>query len=435
MLDPKLIRHNLPALAEKLASRGTILPITELENLEKSRKQLQQTVQDLQHKRNHYSKAIGLAKRNNENTDPLMAEMQIIGDALSEKNKNLDEIQEKLNALLAEIPNIPHTSTPIGKSEKDNVEIRRWGTPPQFDFTPKDHVSLGEQLNSMDFERAAAIAGSRFVVLKGCLARLQRALTQFMLDIHSKEHGYEEVYVPYIANEKALFGTTQLPKFAEEQFALKTSPPFYLIPTAEVSVTNLVRDSILPAACLPLKRVAHTPCFRSEAGSYGKDTRGMIRQHQFEKVELVWVASPETSYDCLEQLTAHAERILQLLNLPYRVIALCTGDLGFQSAKTYDIEVWLPSQQQYREISSCSNCESFQARRLQARYKDPARKNEVAYVHTLNGSGLAVGRTLVAILENFQLADGRIRIPEILQPYLNDQKYLTPGDNQLEYGS
>ena len=340
-----------------------------------------------------------------------------MGDKLKAAEQQLDEIQNKLNSILLTIPNIPHKDIPDGKDENDNIEVRRWGEPPKFNFDAKDHVDLGAKSGLMDFDTAAKIAGSRFSVMSGPLARMHRALVQFMLDTHTSEHGYREVYVPYMVNSESLKGTGQLPKFEEDLFKLNVDPPYYLIPTAEVPVTNIVRDTIQSAEDMPLRFVCHSPCFRSEAGSYGKDTRGMIRQHQFDKVELVQIVKPDDSYNALEQLTGHAEKILQLLELPYRVVTLCAGDMGFSAAKTYDLEVWLPGQEKYREISSCSNFEDFQARRLLARWRDPE-QNKPELVHTLNGSALAVGRTLVAVMENNQQADGSIRIPKVLQPYM-----------------
>lgn len=417
MLDPKLLRDHIEETARQLAKRGYVLDIKTLENLESQRKVLQAQTQELQSQRNGFAKQIGQRKSKGEDVADLLSASQTTNEALIAKEAELAQLQQELQQRYLEIPNIPHSSVPEGKDERDNQEIRRWGEIPRFDFTPKDHVELGERLGLMDFAAAAKISGARFVVLHGKLARLQRALAQFMLEVHTTQHGYQEVYVPYIVNEQSFYGTTQLPKFREDLFFLQTENAMGLIPTAEVPVTNLARDSIIEAKDMPLKFVAHTPCFRSEAGSYGKDTRGMIRNHQFEKVELVQMVTPDNSYNTLEELTGHAETILQLLRLPYRVVALCTGDIGFSAAKTYDLEVWLPSQNQYREISSCSNFESFQARRLQARWRNPAtQKPEL--LHTLNGSALAVGRALVAILENCQDAQGRILVPEVLQPYM-----------------
>jgi seryl-tRNA synthetase len=417
MLDPQLIRQKLEDTARLLARRGFRLDVEYLRTLESERKRLQVLAESLAAERNARSKAIGKAKAAEQDTAPLLTEVVDLGDKLKQAETDLAGIQEQLNAVLLTTPNLPHESVPDGQDENDNVEVRRWGGIPQFDFEPRDHVDLGAALGMMDFEAAAKLASSRFVVLSGALAWLQRALTQFMLDLHTGPHGYREVYVPYLTNRASLTGTGQLPKFEEDLFGVcgpNGGKPFYLIPTAEVPVTNLVRDAILDA--LPLKYVCHTPCFRSEAGSYGKDTRGMIRQHQFEKVELVQIVSPQESYAALEQLTGHAEAVLQRLELPYRVVALCTADLGFALAKTYDLEVWLPSQGCYREISSCSNFEDFQARRMKARWRNPE-TGRPELVHTLNGSGLAVGRTLVAMMENFQDREGRIRVPEALQPY------------------
>lgn len=421
MLDPKLLRDQLTETAQQLAKRGFVLDTEKLSVLEAQRKTLQTQTQELQSQRNSLAKQIGQCKAKGENVDDLLKTAEAANQSLITKEAELATLQQQLQSYSLEIPNITHDSVPVGKSEADNVEVRRWGKIPTFNFTPKDHVELGERLGLMNFALGAKISGARFVVLQDKLARVQRALAQFMLDIHTKEHGYREVYVPFIVNEQSFYGTGQLPKFREDSFFLQGEgqTQLGLIPTAEVPVTNLMRDTITEAADMPLKFVAHTPCFRSEAGSYGKDTRGMIRNHQFEKVELVHIARPEESYETLEMLTKHAETILQRLELPYRVISLCTGDIGFGAAKTYDLEVWLPSQNCYREISSCSNFESFQARRLQARWRNPVtQKPEL--VHTLNGSGLAVGRTLVAILENYQDEQGRIHIPAALRPYAND---------------
>jgi len=417
MLDPRLIRNQLDETATRLAARGFKLNTARIAALEADRKEVQVRTQELQNERNTRSKAIGKAKAAGEDIAPLMAEVAKLGDDLKQGQNRLEQLQTELNDILLGVPNIPHSSVPAGKDENDNVEVRRWGEPQAFDFTPRDHVDLGDQLGLLDFETAAKIAGARFSVMSGPLARLHRALIQFMLDLHTGEHGYSETYVPYIVNADSLRGTGQLPKFEEDLFQLNGEYNYYLIPTAEVPVTNIVRDVIVDADAMPRKFAAHTPCFRSEAGSYGKDTRGMIRQHQFEKVELVQVVRPEDSYDALEQLTGHAETVLQRLGLPYRVMALCSGDIGFSAAKTYDLEVWLPGQQKYREISSCSNFEDFQARRLQARWRNPA-TGKPELVHTLNGSGLAVGRTLVAIMENYQDKDGRIRVPEALHSYM-----------------
>ena len=417
MLDPRFLRSELETAAQRLAARGFVLDVKQLAGFEAERKQIQVEAEKLQAERNASSKAIGKAKAAGEDVTPLMSAVADLGDKLKQAEARLAEIQQRLDGVLLGIPNLPHESVPVGKSEHDNVEVRRVGEPKKFDFTPKDHVDLGAALGQMDFDVAAKISGARFVVLSGPLARLQRALTQFMLDVHTQEHGYTEVYVPYIVNADSLRGTGQLPKFEQDLFALKGEQNYYLIPTAEVPVTNLVRDTIIEAGHMPRKYVCHTPCFRSEAGSYGKDTRGMIRQHQFEKVELVQIVRPQDSLAVLETLTAHAEAILQKLELPYRVVALCTGDMGFAAAKTYDLEVWLPSQNKYREISSCSNFTDFQARRMQARWRNPE-TGKPELVHTLNGSALAVGRTLVAIMENCQDSHGNIHLPKALWPYL-----------------
>jgi len=417
MLDPQLLRRDPQAVVEALKHRGLALDIEVFQSLDQSRKALQTRQQELQAERNRRSKDIGRLKASNEDPGPLIEHMNSVGNELRATEDELKQVQANLEQLLQGIPNIPHASVPPGTSEDDNLEQRRWGTPPVFDFEPADHVTLGADLGMMDFESATRLTGSRFVVMTSGLARLQRALTQFMLDLHVSEHGYLETYVPYLVNAESLFGTGQLPKFEEDQFVTATEPPYYLIPTAEVPVTNLYRDQILAADALPVRRVCHTPCFRREAGSYGKDTRGMIRQHQFEKVELVQIVEPGRSWEALEELTTHAETALQKLNLPYRVVTLCAGDLGFSAAKTYDLEVWLPGQQRYREISSCSNFEAFQARRMRARWRNPA-TGKPELVHTLNGSGLAVGRTLVAVLENYQQEDGSITVPSALTPYM-----------------
>jgi seryl-tRNA synthetase len=426
MLDIQLLRANLPEVAQRLATRGFKLDTPAFEALESQRKGVQVETQSLQARRNALSKQIGQAKAKGEDASALMAEVSAQAEALKGLEQRLSEIQTKLNNFLLVVPNVPHASVPVGKSTEDNVEVRRIGTPRAFDFPVKDHVDIGTALGMLDFDTAAKISGSRFVVMKGPLARLHRALGQFMLDVHTAEHGYTEVYAPYLVNAESVQGVTSLQKFEGDLFAVprEGGEKFYLIPTAEVPITNMVRDEILPGARLPLKYVCHTPCFRSEAGSYGKDTRGMIRQHQFDKVELVQIVQPQTSYEALEQLTGHAETILKRLELPYRVMTLCTGDIGFSSAKTYDLEVWLPAQNAYREISSCSNFESFQARRMQARWRNEKGKTEL--VHTLNGSGLAVGRTLIAIMENCQRADGGIEIPAALRPYLGGQKLIEP---------
>ena len=421
MLDIQTLRNDLAGVAARLATRGFVLDTTRLSDLESKRKIIQTEAQKLQAERNATSKQIGIAKSKGEDVSDLMSLMQTVNHNLSMEGVDLEEIQEEIGTFLSLIPNLPHASVPIGKSEAENVEVRKVGNIPQFDFEVKDHVSLGEGLGGLDFETAAKISGARFSLLKGGLARLHRALAQFMLDTHADQHGYTEVYVPYIVNADSMRGTGQLPKFEEDLFKVprqmgEGEENFYLIPTAEVPVTNIVRDEIVPLEKLPMKFVAHTPCFRSEAGSAGRDTRGMIRQHQFDKVELVQIVHPDESYAALEQLLGHAETILQKLGLHYRVVKLCTGDIGFSAAMTYDIEVWLPAQDTYREISSCSNFEAFQARRMQARFRNAQCKPEL--LHTLNGSGLAVGRTLVAVLENNQLADGSVVIPEVLRPYM-----------------
>ncbi len=417
MLDPKLIRNDLEGTAEKLERRGFKLDTEKLAALEAERKKLQVATQDLQSLRNNSAKSIGRAKASGEDVAPLLAAVADLGDKLKDAEVRLAEIQQQLDEMLMGVPNMPHASTPLGIDENDNQEVRRWGEPTELGFEPRDHVDLGAGLGQMDFETAVKIAGSRFTLLSGPLARMHRALTQFMLNMHADEHGYRETYVPYLVNSDSLRATGQLPKFGAELFRMGDDGGYYLIPTAEVPVTNIVRDEIIEADKMPLKFVAHTPCFRSEAGSYGKDTRGMIRQHQFEKVEMVQVVRPADSYNALEELTRHAERILRELVLPYRVVALCTGDLGFSAAKTYDLEVWLPGQKKYREISSCSNFEGFQARRMKARWRDPETAKP-QLVHTVNGSGLAVGRTLVAVMENYQNADGSITVPEALHPYM-----------------
>ena len=419
MLDPKHLRSDIHQVAAQLARRGFVLDTGSLQNLDERRREIQVATQALQAERNSRSKGIGKAKAAGENITPLLQEVEGLGEQLKRREEELVSLQAELNAVLMDIPNLPHDSVPDGSGEDDNVEIRRWGEPPDFDFNPRDHVDLGEQLGLLDFETAAKLTGSRFSVIQGPLARLHRALIQYMLDTHTRRHGYRELYVPYLVNADSLRGTGQLPKFEADLFKTSSDPDYYLIPTAEVPVTNLVRDVIVEADTLPLRYTAHTPCFRSEAGSYGKDTRGMIRQHQFEKVEMVQMVRPQDSYAALEELTGHAEAILQALELPYRVMVLCTGDIGFSAAKTYDLEVWLPGQQKYREISSCSNFEAFQARRMQARWRNPE-TGKPELLHTLNGSGLAVGRTLVAIMENFQQADGSIRVPEVLQGYMGD---------------
>ena len=453
MLDIQLLRTDTQGVAARLATRGFVLDTEKFSQLEAQRKQIQMRTQELQAKRNSASKQIGQAKAKGQDVSAIMAEVAGLGDELSQLETQLECVQQELDAFLSVIPNTPHQSVPTGKSDADNVEIRKVGSIPQFNFDVKDHVSIGEGLAGLDFETAAKIAGARFSLLKGPLARLHRALAQFMLDTHTEQHGYTETYVPYLVNAESMRGTGQLPKFEEDlfrvpraKFEMKESAAeralqgeiyqrgsfeareenFYLIPTAEVPVTNIVRDTITPLEQLPLKYVAHTPCFRSEAGSYGKDTRGMIRQHQFDKVELVQIVHPEKSYEGLEELLGHAETILQKLELAYRVVKLCTGDMGFSAALTYDIEVWLPAQNTYREISSCSNFEAFQARRMQARFRNAQGKPEL--VHTLNGSGLAVGRTWVAVLENYQQADGSVRVPEVLRPYMGGLQVIKAVD-------
>ena len=415
MIDPKLLRTELDTVAEKLAKRGYELDKAFWQQVEEQRKSIQVKTEELQAKKNAGAKQVGLMKRNGENTDALMAEMATISSEMKQAEDALKALQDKIQAAALTIPNLPDDSVPAGKDENDNVEMRRWGEPRQFDFAVKDHSDLGEDLGLLDFEMAAKLTGSRFSVLKGQLAKLNRALIAFMLTTHTDKYGYTEMYVPYMVNADSLLGTGQLPKFEEDLFKLRGEKEYYLIPTSEVPLTNSVRDKILDPEALPIKMTAHTPCFRSEAGSAGRDTRGLIRQHQFEKVEMVQIVHPETSMQALEDMTGQAEYILQQLGLPYRVIVLCGGDMGFGAVKTYDIEVWLPSQTTYREISSCSNCGDFQARRMQARVKD-GKKTEL--VHTLNGSGLAVGRTLLAIMENYQNADGTITVPEVLRPYM-----------------
>ena len=425
MLDIQLLRKDAALVAERLAARGFAFDTARFETLEAERKAIQTRTQEAQSRRNTLSKQIGMMKGKGEDTTAVMAEVAGLGDEQKQLESRLSELQAELNDFLMGVPNLPHESVAVGKDETANVEVSRWGTPRSFDFPVRDHVDLGEGLGQLDFAAAVKITGSRFTVMKGPLAKLHRALAQFMLDVHTSEHGYTEVYVPYLVNADSMRGTGQLPKFEEDLFHVPRSDAdkLYLIPTAEVPVTNLLRDEIVPAESLPLKFVAHTPCFRSEAGSYGRDTRGMIRQHQFDKVELVQMVKPEDSYAALEALTANAETILQKLGLPYRKMALCSGDMGFSSAKTYDLEVWLPAQNTYREISSCSNFEAFQARRMQARFKVGQGKPEL--LHTLNGSGLAVGRTLVAILENYQNADGSVTVPEALRPWMGGLERLT----------
>ena len=422
MLDPQLLRHDLDAVAAALTRRNIRLDTTAIKKIEERRKAIQIETEELQALRNSKSKKIGRLKAEGKDAQAIMDEVADIKQQLDKSAAELDDIRAKLNEIVTGIPNIPHESVPEGTSEEDSVEIRKWGEPAGFDFEAKDHVSLGEALGLLDFETAAKIAGARFVILHRDVAHLHRALIQFMLDTHISEHGYREINVPYLVNSDSCYGTGQLPKFKQDLFQIEERD-LYLIPTAEVPVTNIARDAILNIGVLPAKYVCHSPCFRSEAGSYGKDTRGMIRQHQFEKVELVQLVQPGGSYNALEQLTGHAEAILQKLNLPYRVVALCGGDLGFSAAKTYDIEVWLPGSNKYREISSCSNFEDFQARRMQARWRDPQTK-KTGLLHTLNGSGLAVGRTLIAVIENYQDKNGNIVIPQALRPYMNNQALI-----------
>ncbi|WP_133406808.1 serine--tRNA ligase [Parashewanella tropica] len=427
MLDPKYLRNEVEVTAEKLASRGFILDVDRITKLEETRKSLQVETEELQAKRNSISKSIGQAKAKGEDIQPILAQVGNLGEQLDAKKAELAELLDELNDIALTLPNLPDESVPVGNDEDENVEVRRWGTPKEFSFEVKDHVDLGEALEGLDFKNAVKLTGSRFIVMKGQIARLHRALAQFMLDTHTGDHGYTEAYVPYLVNADSLLGTGQLPKFGEDLFHTKPATEegqgLSLIPTAEVPLTNLARDSIVNEDELPIKFTAHTPCFRSEAGSYGRDTRGLIRQHQFDKVELVQLVKPEDSMQALEDLTGHAEKILQLLGLPYRVMTLCTGDMGFGASKTYDLEVWLPAQNTFREISSCSNMKDFQARRMQARFKGKSEK-KTELLHTLNGSGLAVGRTLVAILENYQNEDGSISIPEALRGYMGGQEKL-----------
>ncbi len=422
MLDPQFLRNDIARVASALAKRNYKLDIFTIETLEEKRKKVQVKTQELQQLRNSRSKEIGEAKAQGKNVQSLLDEVANLGDELKNSENELNQIQNDLHEIAMGIPNIPHPSVPDGKTEKDNKKVRDWSKPKVFDFKVKDHVDLGESLGLLDFAAGVRITGSRFSVMQGGIARLHRALVQFMLDTHINEHGYTELNVPYLVNAESLRGTGQLPKFEEDLFHVEEHN-FYLIPTAEVPITNLVRDQILPEESLPRKYVCHTPCFRSEAGSYGKDTRGMIRQHQFEKVELVQIVRPETSYAVLEELTEHAERILQLLELPYKAVLLCGGDIGFSAAKTYDLEVWLPHQKKYREISSCSNFEDFQARRMKARWRNPD-TGKPELLHTLNGSALAVGRTLVAVLENCQDSKGHIHIPEVLRPYMDNLEII-----------
>lgn len=417
MLDPKLLRSDPAAVAANLARRGYTLDVVRLNALEEARKKWQVRADELRNERNVHAKTVGKAKAQGQDIAPLLKQVETLGAELTKVEAELAAVQSELDQLLLGVPNTLHESVPEGRDESANVEIRRWGEPRKFDFKPRDHVEIGEKLRQMDFAAGGKISGARFTVLTGSLARLQRALIQFMLDLHTGEHGYREIYVPYLVNAQSMTGTGQLPKFEGDSFAVKGESGLYLIPTAEVPVTNLVRDTIVEADALPMRYVAHTPCFRSEAGSYGKDTRGMIRQHQFEKVELVHFARPQDSYAEHERLTQSAEEVLKRLQLPYRVVALCAGDIGFGSAKTYDLEVWLPGQNAYREISSCSNCEAFQARRMQARWRNPE-TGKPEPLHTLNGSGVAAGRALVAVLENYQQADGSVQVPAVLRPYM-----------------
>lgn len=417
MLDPRLFRQSLAETATRLKARGFTLDVSKVEGLEARRKELQVATEALQAEKNASAKQVGKAKAAGEDIQPLLDSVAALGDKLDANNKALHELQAELHALMLTIPNLPHDTVPPGTDEDDNVEVRRWGDQPDFSFKAQDHVDLAAPSGLMNFEHASKMTGARFVTLRSDLARLHRALVQFMLDVHTQEHGYEEVYVPYLVNRESLTGTGQLPKFESDLFRLQDDRDYFLIPTAEVPVTNLARNEILPAEQLPASFVCHSPCFRAEAGAYGKDTRGMIRQHQFEKVELVKLVQPGSSWDALEELTGHAEKILVKLGLPYRVVTLCGGDLGFAAAKTYDLEVWLPGQGKYREISSCSNFLDFQARRMQARWRNPE-TGKPELLHTLNGSGLAIGRTLVAVLENYQQADGSVRVPQALQPYM-----------------
>jgi seryl-tRNA synthetase len=424
MLDTKLLRSDPDAVARNLARRGFALDVGRFRAIEERRKVAQVAADEVRAARNAHGKKVGMAKAKGEDTAALVAEGETLARRLESLEKEQAEASAEFDELVLGLPNMLHESVPDGRDETANLELRRWGTPREFDFTPLDHVAIGEKLAMIDFEAAGRISGARFVVLKGAVARLHRALIQYMLDLHTSKHGYTEVYAPYLVARQALVGTGQLPRFEADLFRVASGDQeLFLIPTAEVPVTNLARESILEAKTLPRKYAAHTPCFRSEAGSYGKDTRGMIRQHQFEKVELVHVVRPEDSYAALEDLTSHAEQVLQGLGLPYRVVALCAGDVGFGSAKTYDLEVWLPGQQAYREISSCSNCEAFQARRMQARWRNPA-TGKPEPVHTLNGSGVAVGRAMVAVLENYQQADGRVRVPDVLRQYMGGTEYI-----------
>lgn len=422
MLDPKLVRNSIDTVAAHLKKRGFVLDVAKFNALEEQRKALQVKMQELQNERNVRSKEVGQAKAAGKDVNEVLASLKELSDALKSTEEQFAKVQVELDDFLAFIPNLTHESVPEGKSEEDNQVIRTWGEPKKFNFKPKDHIELGAHDGLIDFETAAKLSGARFVVLRGAIAKLQRALIQFMLDLHTQEHGYQEISVPYIVNADCLYGTGQLPKMKEDLFAVSCEGEQFLIPTSESPVTNTVRDMILNADQLPIKYACYSSCFRSEAGSYGKDLRGMIRQHQFEKVELVHVVHPDKSYEALEELTKHAETILQRLELPYRVLSLCTGDIGFSAAKTYDLEVWLPGQDRYREISSCSNTEAFQARRMKARFRDE--NGKIDQVHTLNGSGLAVGRTLIAVVENYQDELGRIHIPKALQPYMGGMEVI-----------
>ena len=423
MLDPKMVRNELAFVAERQRVRNLEIDQQQFSQLEEQRREAQQRSEELQAKRNASSKAIGQAKAKGEDAQPILDEVANLGDSLKKAEAELAQVQESLSALLLNMPNVVDESVPAGSDESDNIEVRKVGTPREFNFVPLDHVDIGARNGALDFETASKLTGSRFAVMRGEIARMHRALVQFMLDVHTREHDYTEINVPVIVNRDSLAGTGQLPKFEEDLFKLVTDNDYYLIPTSEVPVTNTVRDTIIDADSLPMRFTCHSMCFRSEAGSYGRDTRGLIRQHQFEKVEMVQIVAPADSMQALEDMTSHAENILKKLAIPYRVVILCGGDIGFSAAKTYDIEVWLPAQNTYREISSCSNCTDFQARRMQARYRNPATK-KTELVHTLNGSGLAVGRTLVAVLENYQQEDGSVNVPEALQPYMHGTKAI-----------
>ncbi len=428
MLDSKLLRSDLESVVEKLKVKNFVFDVDAFRKLEEQRKALQVSTQELQSERNTRSRAIGAAKTSGEDIQPLLDEVASLGDKLKQAESELGDLQVKLDELLQGVPNVPHDSVPAGDSEDDNIEVLHWGEPPQFDFKARDHIDLGEALGGIDFERAARLSGARFVTMTGPLVTLQRALIQFMINQHIREHGYTESYAPYLVNEATLFGTGQMPKFKQDLFHIKSeNHDLYLIPTAEVPVTNFVANTIQDADKLPLKYVAHTPCFRSEAGSYGRDTRGMIRQHQFSKVELVSITTGDQSLDELERMTGSAEEVLKRLELPYRTVILCIGDMGFGARKTYDIEVWLPGQDMYREISSCSVCGDFQARRMNARYRSKDDIKDIRFVHTLNGSGLAVGRTMIAIIENYQNEDGSITVPEALRPYMGGLEKIAAG--------